>query len=490
MRWRDGSGALQICPPPSILVGGESPRQGLALRERPAHEPSAAGEEPSMPDNEQDFTISSLGECVIPSPIGLSRVDGDMMANYVDDDDLVRYSVAARPGAQPPLDRAGLLEKAGPRESIYFNPLHVRAGIVSCGGLCPGLNDVIRALVRCLWLRYGVRRVSGIRFGYKGFLPEYGLSVKELDPAVVDDIHTVGGTVLGSSRGDGERTPEIVDAIERLNLNILFTIGGDGTLRGAMAIDGEIKKRGLKIAVVGIPKTIDNDLCFIDRSFGFETAVARAAEAVKAAHAEAHSAMNGLGLVKLMGRESGFIAVHTALASHEVNFVLIPETGFDLDGPRGLLSRLEERLERSGHAVIVVAEGAGQEYLAPEGSKDASGNRRLSDIGAFLRERIAARFEAAGKEINIKYIDPSYMIRSAAADPGDSAYCERLGNNAAHAAMSGKTGLLIGVVNGEFVHIPIKASVAQRRRVDPEGSLWRDAIDATQQPSSLRNEKG
>ncbi|MBL8967156.1 MAG: ATP-dependent 6-phosphofructokinase [Spirochaetaceae bacterium] len=434
-----------------------------------------------------DFTIPDLGDRRIKSPIGLSTTLGDRIANYVGDDELVRCDVGAKTGPQAPIERRALLEKAGPREYIYFGPSHVHAGIVTCGGLCPGLNDVIRAITRCLWHRYGVRRITGIRYGYKGFLPEYDLAARSLEPDVVDDIHKMGGTILGSSRGGGERTSDIVDAIERLNINMLFTIGGDGTQKGALAIAEEIERRKLKVAVVGVPKTIDNDLLFVDRSFGFETAVARAAEAVAGAHAEAHSSMNGIGLVKLMGRDSGFIAVHTVLAVHEANFVLVPEVPFDLDGPSGLLARLEERLARRRHAVVVVAEGAGQELLAELEGTDASGNKKLADIGTFLRDRIQAHFKAKGMEVNLKYIDPSYLVRSAPASPTDSVYCERLGNNAAHAAMAGKTKTLIGMVNNEFVHIPISVATKSRRRVDPEGSLWRDAVDATQQPLVMKN---
>ncbi len=427
------------------------------------------------------FDIQALGPRSIPSPLVFSRSSGDAMANYVSDDERIRTGGA--PGSQ-----AFIMEKAGPREKLYFNPAHVRAGIVTCGGLCPGLNDVIRALVRCLWNRYGVRRIAGIRYGYKGLIPEYALPIKELDPDIVDDIHKIGGSILGTSRGGGERTEEIVDAIERLNLNVLFAIGGDGTQKGALAIADELEKRHLKVAVVGIPKTIDNDLRFVDRSFGFETAVDKATEAVSAAHAEAHSAINGIGLVKLMGRDSGFIAVHTALATHEANFVLIPERRFDLAGPNGFLSHLERRLERRKHAVIVVAEGAGQELLEAAEGADASGNKKLSDIGAFLRGEILRYFSGKGTEINLKYIDPSYMIRSSPAVPTDSMYCERLGTNAAHAAMAGKTRVLIGMVNGEIVHLPTEQAVASRNKVDPEGSLYRDALDATGQALSMINE--
>ena len=440
--------------------------------------------------SDSDNSVPCLGECSIDSPIGLSNVPGDRIPNFVSDDELVRYDLDTRQDCRDN-GKARFFELAGPREKIYFSPSHVHAGIVTCGGLCPGLNDVIRSLVRCLWYRYGVTRITGIQYGFKGFLPEYNVEIKPLNPEVVDDIHKVGGTMLGTSRGGGERTAEIVDAIERLNLNMLFTIGGDGTQKGSLAIAEEIERRQLKVAVVGIPKTIDNDLLFIDKSFGFETAVAKAAEAVSGAHSEAHSSMNGIGLVKLMGRDSGFIAVHTVLAVHEANFLLIPEVPFDLEGPNGLLPQLEARLASRHHAVIVAAEGAGQDLLAASGEKsngtDASGNRKLADIGLFLKERIQQYFDAKGWEINLKYIDPSYLIRSAPAIPIDSVYCERLGNNAAHAAMAGKTKVLIGMVHGEYVHLPMQIAVSSRSHVNPEGSLWRDAVDATQQPFMMIN---
>jgi 6-phosphofructokinase 1 len=438
-----------------------------------------------------DFSVDCLGESKIPSPIHLSTVRGDMIANYVNDNECILYDIdvdANRPAVY--MEQKDLLQKAGPREKIYFNPGHVHAGIITCGGLCPGLNDVIRAIVRSLSHSYGVRRISGIRFGYKGLLPEYRYSTMDLDIDVVDDIHKIGGTVLGSSRGGGERTEDLVDSLERMNLNILFTIGGDGTQKGALKIADEIRRRGLKIAVVGIPKTIDNDLAFIQKSFGFETAVSKAAQAVFSAHTEAHSSINGIGLVKLMGRESGFIAAYTALAAHEVNFVLIPEVPFDLEGPNGLLEHIETRLKRRNHAVIIAAEGAGQSLLEELGQTDASGNKVLGDIGRHLRDKIAAHFAAKKTEINLKYIDPSYIIRSAPADPTDSAYCSRLGSNAVHAAMAGKTKILISLVNNTFVHLPMAVAVSFRNRVDPESSLWRDVLEATKQPVLMKNSAG
>jgi 6-phosphofructokinase 1 len=418
----------------------------------------------------------------------MSKTLGDFIANYVRDDEFIRLDTTVSLGSQTGVKRSEVFERAGPREMLYFMPQHVHAGVVSCGGLCPGLNDVIRAIVRCLWYRYGVRRITGIRYGYKGFLPEYQFGTQILTPEVVDDIHKIGGTILGSARGGGKEVSKIVDAIEQLNLNMLFTIGGDGTQRGSLDIAEEIDRRKLKVAMVGIPKTVDNDFSYIQKSFGFDTAVGKAVEVVTAAHTEAHSQINGIGLVKVMGRESGFIAVHTALASHEVNFCLIPEVPFDLDGPNGFLQHLENRLRKRKHAVIIIAEGAMQDSLMREIKTDASGNLRLVDVGIYLRDRIIAHFnDKEDMEINLKYIDPSYMIRSAPAEPNDSIYCERLGNAAAHAAMAGKTKVLIGLVNNEFVHLPMKVAVAKRSHVDPEGSLWRDALDATHQPLLMIN---
>jgi 6-phosphofructokinase 1 len=318
-------------------------------------------------------------------------------------------------------------------------------------------------------------------------LPEFQYGIKQLEPDIVDDIHKLGGTFLGSARGGGREVVKIVDTIERLNLNMLFIIGGDGTQHGTLDIAEEVDKRRLKIALVGIPKTVDNDFILIDRSFGFNTAVDKAVEVVAAAHMEAASAINGIGLVKVMGRDSGFIAACTALASHEVNFVLIPEVPFNLEGYNGFLHHLEERLIERKHAVVLVAEGAMQELLVKEKKTDAGGNLKMADVGIYLRDRIIQHFEEKKMEINLKYIDPSYAIRSAPANPNDSIYCERLGNAAAHAAMAGKTKLIIGLVNNEFVHLPIKAVVSHRSKVDPESSLWRDTLDATHQPAMMVN---
>ncbi len=436
-----------------------------------------------------DFTIPNLGEAKIPSPILMSSTHNDGQADYVSDDDHILYSIDTDidDKGRPVPRHDETVELAGPREKIYYNPAHTHAAITTCGGICPGMNNVIRAVVRCFWYRYGVRRISGVQFGYQGLLENSPWPLIPLDPDVVDDIQEKGGTILGSARGGGKKVDEIVDTLEKLNINILVTVGGDGTLRGASEISDEIKKRGLKISIIGIPKTIDNDLSFIQSSFGMDTAVQMAVPVVRCAHIEAKNAINGIGLVKVMGRHSGFIAANTSLAQSDVNFCLIPENPFDLEGPQGFLTNLRRRILDRSHAVVLVSEGAGQEHAPATGETDASGNVKFHDIGIFLKEKILDFFAKEGIKCNVKYIDPSYIIRSAPADSFDSIYCARLGAHAVHAAMAGKTKLLIGLMNNRFVHLPIDVAVGSRNHVDLEGSLWRDVLENTRQPFSMKN---
>jgi 6-phosphofructokinase 1 len=432
--------------------------------------------------------IETLGDARIPSPIR-GGVTGMHNKSFMPDTKRVMVSVAQstvirmiKEGKEPPS-----FELAGPRKKIYFDPKKLRCAIVTCGGLCPGLNDVIRSIVLELHYGYGVRNIYGIRYGLQGFIPEYGHDIMELKPESVVNILEMGGSILGSSRG-AQSIEEIVDSLDRMNIGILFMIGGDGTLLAASRIADAIKERGLKTGVVGIPKTIDNDIYMVSRSFGFETAVDVATQAIKGAHNESMGFPNGIGLIKLMGRHSGFIAATTTLAQQNVNFVLIPEVDFDLEGPKGLLCALEDRLKRRKHAVIVVAEGAGQKFF--EGAQDdfdESGNVRLKDIGPFLKERILAYFEAKKVETTLKYIDPSYIIRSLPANANDHLFCSFLGRDAVHAGMAGKTRLLMGHWNNHFVHLPMTATAGKRKHVNPEGKLWLSVLDATGQ-DSLKND--
>jgi 6-phosphofructokinase 1 len=423
--------------------------------------------------------ISTLGERRIKSPLHLNTVGDDLIGNFVPDGARVRFNAEVDSGEKTP---DYLFEKAGPREMIFFEPSRTRAAIVTCGGLCPGLNNVIRSVYRELG-GYGVKDVLGIRYGYQGLNPAAGVPPIPLTYELVDKIHREGGTILGSSRGN-QPIEVMVDFLLQNRIDMLFCVGGDGTQRGSHAIAEEIRKRGLPIAVVGIPKTIDNDIMYVRSTFGFFTAVDRARDVLSCAHAEAHSYPNGIGLVRLMGRDSGFITAMAALSSQEVNFALIPEVPLKLEGKHGFLSSLEERIRARGHALIAVAEGAGQDLLAGTIEKDASGNVLHKDIGLFLKDRITAHFKKQGVPINLKYIDPSYMIRSVAANSEDSVLCDQYGRNAVHAAMAGKTDLIVGLWHS-FIHIPIVMATAARKRVSPESFLWSSVISATRQPQTF-----
>lgn len=423
-----------------------------------------------------DFSVSNIGKCTVASPVK-NRIftDDNTHIAYFNDREAILKS-AKETGDIP------AFEKAGPRERLFHDPAWTRAAVVTCGGLCPGLNDVIKGLVQTLHFTYGVKHIFGIPFGYRGLNPAFGLAPIILNPEVVDTIHEDGGTVLGSSRGEQD-IGVMVDTLERLNINMLFCVGGDGTLRGAHAIAEEIKRRNQNISIVGVPKTIDNDLNYTDRTFGFETAVYQTHDIITAAHREAKGVFNGVGLVKLMGRDSGFIAACASLANSVVNFCLVPEVPFELQGESGLLRALENRFfAGKTHAVVVVAEGAGQSLFegAPE-VKDASGNVLKNDIGVRLRDDITSHFKSIGKDISVKYFDPSYSIRSVPAHGTDSIFCYELAENAVHAAMAGKTDIVIGHWSAEFTHVPITLAVAERRKINPEGALWQAVLGATRQ---------
>ena len=434
-----------------------------------------------------DLAIRSLGPRTIESPLKRHFHElGNDHAFYSDDQRVVvdhtLQSVQALTTAGSELP---CFEVAGPRKRLFFKPEETVCAVVTCGGLCPGFNDVIRAIVLQAHHRYGVARILGIPFGFEGLIPEYGHHVFNMTPGFVSNIHRFGGTMLGSSRGP-QNPVRMVDRLQELGVNILFVIGGDGTQRGGNAIEEEARARGYALAVVGVPKTIDNDMIYMDKSFGYDTACAAAVEPIRAAHTEARSARNGIGLVKLMGRHSGFIACSAAIASGEANYVLIPEVPFALEGDKGFLESLRQRVVNRGHAVVVAAEGAGQEHLDASDATDASGNKRLSDIGPFLRDRITDYFRQCKTELTLKYIDPSYMIRSVPASPQDRIYCMRLGQAAVHAGMAGKTGLIVARWHSSYVHVPIPVATSARREVDPTGDLWLSVLETTGQPAAFR----
>lgn len=439
-----------------------------------------------MKDN--TLTIQNLGTNNIHSPIALSTKNGDRIFNFVEDESRVlldvslsHFSECSQEGAQPLS-----AETAGARKDLFFDPSKTTAAIVTCGGLCPGINNVIRGLVMSLHHFYGVHNILGVRYGYEGLIASRHDFLK-LTPQLVEGIPQFGGTILGSSRGAQDVT-KMVDRLEEEEINVLFAIGGDGTLKGVDALGEEIERRGLKIGVIGIPKTIDNDINLIDRSFGFETAFDVASPIIRDAHNEATGAYNGVAIVKLMGRDSGFIAASAALSRPVVNFVLIPEMDFALKGENGFLETLQNRLEERHHAVVVVAEGAGQHLFTDDGElvKDASGNIKHKDIGLFLKAEIDDYFKSKDVDVTIKYIDPSYIIRNAPANTNDSVLCTRLAQYAVHAAMAGKTRFVVGLVNNKFVHLPIASVVNKRKKIDLKGEFWFGVLQSTGQPFVMK----
>jgi len=413
------------------------------------------------------MNIPALGATRVPSPLKL----------WVDESQRVPATILRTVDA--PSEDSLLFELAGAREHLFFNPSETRAGIVTCGGLCPGLNDVVRSLFLEMHHAYGVRDVLGFRWGYQGLDPEHGAEPLVLTHEMVDRIHLQAGTILGTSRGPVDKARAVENLIRR-RVNILFTIGGDGTQRGAREFFEEAKRQGHALSVVGIPKTIDNDIPFVARSFGFLTAVEEATKVLQRAHTEARSVQNGIALVKLMGRHAGFLTAEATVASQEVNFTLIPEVPFRVEG---FLKALEQRIVKRGHAVIAVAEGAGQELLGNTGKeRDPSGNVRLRDIGLFLREKIEEWFKARNIPFVMRYFDPSYIVRSSPANAEDAVLCDAFARHAAHAAMAGKTGVVIGYLHDLFIHVPIELLATQQKRLDHDSPIWSAVLSATGQP--------
>lgn len=419
------------------------------------------------------MNVTTLGEVRFPSPI----------SHAVSDRIRVPFHILRDADAAPAGDLE--FELAGPRAKLFFDPKQTCAGIVTCGGLCPGLNNVIRSAFLELHHLYGVKEVLGFRDGYRGLDPVRGREPIVLTPEFVEDIHKEGGTVLNTSRGPVDCAVAVEHLIRR-GVNILFTVGGDGTQRGAADLFREAQRRGHALSVVGIPKTIDNDVPFVSRTFGYLTAVEEAVKVITCAHMEAHSVQNGISIVKLMGRHAGFIAASATVASQDVNFCLVPEVPFTLGGERGFLAALKQRVLRRAHAVIVVAEGAGQDWVGAGDERDASGNVKLKDIGLFLKARVTEFFAAERIPVTVRYLDPSYTIRSVPADAEDAILCDQFARNAVHAAMAGKTGLVIGQLHDQFIHVPIELLGAHRKRVDPHGAEWRSVLATTGQPAQFQ----
>lgn len=420
------------------------------------------------------------------TPTGDENVD--MWNGYVNNDDrallkVIKYSSPTSAGAECIDPECSWVEqwvhRAGPRKEIYYEPEEVKAAIVTCGGLCPGLNDVIRQIVFTLET-YGVKNIVGIPFGYRGFF-EKGLKEMPLSRHLVENINLNGGSFLGVSRG-GAKTSEIVDSIQARRIDMLFVLGGNGTHAGANAIHEECRKRKLKVSVVAVPKTIDNDILLMDKTFGFDTAVEEAQRAINSAYIEARSAYHGIGLVKLMGRSSGFIAMHASLSSGQVDVCLIPEVPFTLDGELGVLQHLEHLLKTKGFCVVCVAEAAGQDLLQNSGATDASGNVILSDIGVHMQQKIKTHFKDIGVPADVKYIDPTYMVRACRANASDAILCTVLGQNAVHGAFAGFSGITSCICNTHYVYLPITEVIKAPKRVNPNSRMWHRCLTSTGQP--------
>lgn len=429
-----------------------------------------------------DTTVSVLGVPTRRSSLRLGAEPDSRAEAFVPEGARVRYAVETGTGQDLAPDLS--FEKAGPRAKIFFNPRQTTAAVVTCGGICPGLNNVIRSAVMGFYFNYGVKNIWGIRYGYAGMDPKLNMPPVLLTPEMVDNIHEEGGTILGSSRGP-VATEVIVDYLLKKKIDILLCVGGDGTLRGVRDITDEIARRRLSISVIGVPKTIDNDVMYMTRTFGLATAAEAARTVLNCAHGEARSAYNGVGLVKLMGREAGFIAATATLASQEVNFCLVPEVPIILEGKKGFLEVLRQRLSARHHALVVVAEGAGQDLMRQaQTEKDSSGNKRFGDIGVHLKEQIIDHFKGIQMPADVKYFDPSYFIRSVPANVDDAILCDQLARNAVHAAMAGKTGLVISFLNGTYAHVPIALAVSEKKKIDTDGILWSSVLATTGQPRS------
>ncbi|CAA7397323.1 unnamed protein product [Spirodela intermedia] len=477
-------------PPPSLKVAVSSPQSGdLKFRSRRGME-SKGKPFSKLVTGDNGYVLEDVPHLMDyiadlhahPNPLQSNPSYSVVKQYFVNDDDSVAQKIVVHISSP----RGTHFRRAGPRQKVYFESDEVHACIVTCGGLCPGLNTVIREIVCGLSYMYGVHKVLGIEGGYRGF---YARNTITLTPKSVNDIHKRGGTVLGTSRG-GHDTMKIVDSIQDRGINQVYIIGGDGTQKGASVIFEEIERRGLKVSVVGIPKTIDNDITVIDKSFGFDTAVEEAQRAINAAHVEAESTENGIGVVKLMGRDSGFIAMYATLASRDVDCCLIPESPFYLEGPGGLFEFIERRIKENGHMVLVVAEGAGQDLVSESmrstDVKDPSGNKLLHDVGLWLSHKIKEHFaKKPNIFINLKYIDPTYMVRAVPGNASDNVYCTLLAHSAIHGAMAGYTGFTVGPVNGRHAYIPFYRVTEGQKKVVITDRMWARLLSSTNQPSFL-----
>ena len=374
-------------------------------------------------------------------------------------------------------DNGELYIRGGPRFHIALDNLRVKACIMTCGGLCPGLNVVIRELVMALRYNYGVAEIYGIKWGFLGFTQKECWI--KLEPEDVKHIHLLGGTVLGTSRRgfDGE---EISKQLIKNNVNMVFFIGGDGTHRGIKELSKILKEKKKKIILVGIPKSIDNDMPIIDKSFGLESVVQESVRTIRAANVEANCNLNGIGLVKLFGRSSGFVAMLSTLAARDVNICLIPEIPFNLYGENGLLDFIFQRMQVKEHCVIVVSDGA---RFSVKDYKTSNG-RPVEDIGLVIKKEIIEKSEELGIEVNLKYMDPTYVVRAVPANEYDCNLCAKLAESAVHCAFAGFTNFSVGMINNKPCMIPLEKMCGKsERKVEFNSDDYLMLLASTGQPS-------
>ncbi|WP_203349867.1 6-phosphofructokinase [Streptomyces sp. S-9] len=332
----------------------------------------------------------------------------------------------------------------------------MRVGVLTGGGDCPGLNAVIRAVVRKGVQEYGYE-FTGFRDGWRG--PLDGVTVP-LDIPAVRGILPRGGTVLGSSRTnplnerDGIR--RITDNLAALGVDALITIGGEDTLGVATRLTEEYG-----VPCVGVPKTIDNDLSATDYTFGFDTAVGIATEAIDRLHTTAESHMRVL-VVEVMGRHSGWIALHSGLAGG-ANVILIPEHPFDVDQ---VCAWVTSRFRASYAPIVFVAEGAvprDGDLVLKDRSLDAFGHVRLSGVG----ERLALEIEKrTGKEARTTVL--GHVQRGGTPSAYDRWLATRFGLHAIDCVRDGDFGTMVALQGTNIVRVPMADATAQLKTVPPE----------------------
>ena len=331
----------------------------------------------------------------------------------------------------------------------------IRVGVLTGGGDCPGLNAVIRGVVK----KSAGNNVEiiGIKNGWKGLVDNESV---ELGLESVSGILPKGGTILGTSRTNPYKRPDdlarVIENYKKMKLDALIAIGGEDTL----GVANKLSKEGKGINVVGVPKTIDNDLNATDVTFGFDTAVNIATEAIDRLHTTAES-HHRIMVVEVMGRHAGWIAIHSGIAAG-ADVILIPELKMDLEEICASLKR--RHAKGKGFSIVVVAEGAtfkeGQ-VITQEEKLDSFGHVRLGGIG----ERLAAEIESrTGFETRVTVL--GHIQRGGTPSAFDRVLATRFGVKAMELVLNKKFGYMASLKGTEIVEVPIKEAVGTLKTVD------------------------